>query len=202
MTTPALYPTLPGLAWSVFKRPTWSTNVATHVSGREVRAANWAFPLYEFELNYDQGNGGFLRADGSQELQTLMGFYLRAQGQFATFRFIDPTDSIASAGVIGTGDGSTTSFTFLRDLGGWVEPVGWVEAVSAVHVGGVALGSGWSLVSPNTLQLSSPPASGVQVTADFSFSFLCRFLDDKHEYENFMDRLWSNSSVKFRSVRP
>jgi uncharacterized protein (TIGR02217 family) len=195
MTTPR-FPALRS-GWSTHKTPTWSTRVATHVSGREVRAALYSSPLWQFELTYE-----VLRADISAQLQTLMGFYLQCQGQFATFLFQDPTDYQATSQVLGVGDGNTTSFTFLRTLGGFVEVVGNVDAVSAVRVGGVAQPAGWSLQSPNTLVFAAAPAVGLQVSADFSFSFVCRFLDDTHDYENFMSQLWTLKSCKFRSVKP
>ena len=39
MTAPPSLPALPGLAWSRHKKPGFSTRVAQHVSGREVRVA-------------------------------------------------------------------------------------------------------------------------------------------------------------------
>jgi uncharacterized protein (TIGR02217 family) len=193
----ARFPSLPGLGWSVHKKPIFSTRVAKHVSGREVRAALYAYPLYEFDLTYE-----LLRAGAEAELQTLMGFYLQRQGQYDTFLYQDPTDCEAVAQVLGTGDGRTTVFPFIRAFGGWVEPVGSVDAVSAVRVGGVTQPTGWSLQAPNALVFAAAPAVGVQVSADFSFSFLCRFLDDTHDYENFMNQLWSLKNCKLRSVKP
>ena len=52
MTTPPSLPTLAGLTWSRHKKPGFSTRVASHVSGREVRVALMSYPLYEFEAVY------------------------------------------------------------------------------------------------------------------------------------------------------
>ena len=60
MTTPPSFPALPGQSWSVHKRPTFSTRVAAHVSGREVRTPFFAHTLYEFELTFDGLAGGEL----------------------------------------------------------------------------------------------------------------------------------------------
>ena len=59
--TPLTFPQLPGQGWSVHKRPSFSTRVASHVSGREVRSALYAATLYEFELTFDGlvAGGGF-----------------------------------------------------------------------------------------------------------------------------------------------
>ena len=53
MATPPSFPTLAGLGWSVHKKPVFSTLVASHVSGREVREALYQNPIWSFELTYD-----------------------------------------------------------------------------------------------------------------------------------------------------
>ena len=131
-----------------------------------------------------------------------MGFYLSCQGQYGTFLFTDPSDDAATAQAIATGDDATSAFTFQRALGGFAETVSWVTGVAAVYLNGVAQTSGWSLVQPNTLSFGSAPANGVAISADFTFAFVCRFLDDQEDFENIMNGLWQVQSLKFRSVKP
>ncbi len=88
-----------------------------------------------------------------------MGLFLQMQGQFGTFLYADPTDDSATAQAFATGDGSTTTFTFARTLGGFLEPVGWVTAVSNVYLNGVNQPSGWSLSTPNSLVFTSAPGA-------------------------------------------
>jgi uncharacterized protein (TIGR02217 family) len=203
MTTPPSFPVLPGQGWSVHKRPTFSTRVASHASGREVRSPLYTNTLYEFELTYDglSSGSGFPGA-GNNSLQALMGLYLQCQGQYGTFLYTDPTDNAVSGQAIAVGDGTTTTFTFERTLGGATEPVSWVTSVANVYVNGTAAASGWSLTQPNTLTFTSAPASGAAITADFSYAFVCRFLDDQEDFENIMSGLWQVQSLKFRSVKP
>ncbi|QXX74233.1 DUF2460 domain-containing protein [Methylovirgula sp. HY1] len=204
MTTPPNFPILPGQGWSVHKRPTFSTRIASHVSGREVRQSLYAYTLYEFELTFNglDSNGNFPNLM-ARSLQRLMGLYLSVQGQFGTFLYTDPTDSVASAQGLGEGDGTTTSFTVLRSLGGWGEPVGWVTDMTAVYLNGVVQSaSGWSVTEPNTLNFATAPASGDLITADFTYAFVCRFLADQEDFDNFMSGLWKVDSLKFRSVKP
>ena len=52
MTTPPSFPTLSGQSWSIHKKPIFSTVVAQHVSGREVRDALYQNPIWEFELAF------------------------------------------------------------------------------------------------------------------------------------------------------
>ena len=204
MTTPPSLPTLPGLAWSRRKKPAFNTRVASHASGREVRVALMNYPLYEFEATYDglTSSASAFAGLGASSLQSLMGFFLQLQGQFGTFLYIDPDDNSVTNQGIGIGDGTTTAFTLVRALGGFAEPVGWVTAVWHVYLNGTPQSAGsYSVTAPNTLTLTMPPGAGVVVTADFSFAFQCRFLDDQMEFEEFMSNLWKLESLKFRSVK-
>lgn len=205
MTAPPSLPVLSGLAWSRHKRPGFSTRIASHVSGREVRVALMSYPLYEFEAVYSglTSSADTFAGLGVSSLQSLMGFFLQLQGQFGTFLYTDPDDNAVSGQIFATGDGSTTTFTMMRALGGFLEPVGWVTNIANVYLNGAAQpGSGYSLATPNTLTFTTAPASGVAVSADFSYAFNCRFLDDQMDFEEFMASLWKLDSMKFRSVKP
>ena len=203
VTTPPSFPVLTGQAWSVHKRPTFSTRVASHVSGREVRRSNFAQTLYEFEVTYDGlASTAAPALAGLGSLQTLMGFYLACQGQLGTFLYADPSDGTVTGQAIGVGDGATTSFTMVRSIGGYTEPVGWVTSLSAVYLAGTAqAASATTLATPNTLTFANAPATGTAITADFAYAFVCRFLDDQEDFENMMAGLWQLQSLKFRSVR-
>src|SRR4051794_40434747 len=75
-----IFPTLPGLAWSVTKTPTFQTRIQRAASGRELRALDYPYPLWQFALVYD-----FLRDNptaGHDELRTLIGFFMLCQGAF------------------------------------------------------------------------------------------------------------------------
>ena len=202
MTAPPSFPTLAGQGWSVHKKPTFATIVASHVSGREVRDALYENPIWEFELTFDGlDSASSYPGLGANSLQALMGLFLSCRGQFSTFLYTDPTDNGVTAGGIAAGDGATTTFTFGRFLGSFFEPVGWVTSVANVYLNGVNQASGWSLTTPNSLVFVTPPGDTVEITATFAYSFQCRFDADDLDFEEFMQNLWSAKSVKFRSVR-
>lgn len=205
MTTPPSLPILAGLSWSRHKKPGFSTRVASHVSGREVRVALMSYPLYEFEATYNGLASSATPAFaglGAASLQNLMGFFLQLQGQFGTFLYADPDDNSVAAQAFASGDGATTSFTMMRTLGGFLEPVGWVTSLANVYLNGVVQApSSYSLAAPNTLVFGSAPGAGLTVSADFSYAFNCRFVDDRLDFEEFMSNLWRLSSMKFRSVK-
>jgi hypothetical protein len=205
MTTPPSLPILPGLGWSRHKSPKFNTRVAGHVSGREVRVPLQQVPLYEFEATYNgltNSSSSIYNGIGAQSLQSLMGFFLQLQGQFATFLYPDPDDNSVSSGAVGTGNGSTQVWLLQRNLGGFTEPVSWVTALTNVYFNGVPQSSAtYELIAPNTLAFYNAPGNGIVITADFTFAYQCRFLDDRMDFEEFMSSLWKLDSMKFRSIK-
>jgi hypothetical protein len=203
MTAPPSFPMLAGLGWSVHKKPVFSTLVASHVSGREVRDALYQNPIWQFELTFDglSSSPTSYRGLGANSMQALMGFFLQMQGQFGTFLYTDPADNAATNVTFASGDGVTTTFTASRFMGAFLEPVGWVLTISNIFLNGVNQPSGWDLAQPNSLVFTSPPGSGVLISATFTYAFQCRFDEDDMDFEEFMSNLWRVDSIKFKSVR-
>lgn len=213
VTMPATYPTLPGLTYSVIKRPKWFTGIGTAATGREVRVAYAENPLWEYELTYnvlhDEPNPS---AATASDLKTLMGFYLSMSGAFQPFLFLDPDDNNVTAQTIGATDGVATTWTLIRTYGGadgvGSEPIGYVNtgAPFNVYLNGV-------LVDPTTydvlttvpvnqqVRFHSAPTAGETVTVDMTYYYYVRFMDDHYDFEKFMDRLWSLGKVTLMSQR-
>jgi uncharacterized protein (TIGR02217 family) len=203
-----IFPSLPGLTWNVVKAPTFQTRIQRAVSGRELRALDYPYPLWQFTLGFE-----FLRdnpAADYDELRTLLGFYMLCQGAFGTFLFQDPSDYQATGQAIGTGNAAQTLFQLVRAIGaalpggGFAEPILAPNLVSAVYLNGVVQSPAAYSVDPNTglVSFTAPPGNGAVVSADFSFYFRCRFIDDSYDFENFMYRLWQLKKLTFISVRP
>jgi uncharacterized protein (TIGR02217 family) len=203
-----IFPTLPGLAWSVTKTPTFQTRIQRAASGRELRALDYPFPLWQFALVYD-----FLRdnpAAGYDELRTLIGFFMLCQGAFGTFLFQDPSDCQVTGQLIGVGNASAAIFQLQREMGatlaggGFFEPVVAPNVVRAIYLDGVIQNPATYSVDPNSglITFSAAPGSGLIITADFTYYFRCRFTDDKYDFENFMHGLWQLKKLTFISVRP
>lgn len=215
----SIYPSLPGLTYSVFKTPEFSTLVQRSVAGLEVRIAQMRNPLWTFKLQYE-----FLR-DGlnPSELKTLLGFFLARQGNYDDFLFSDPDDN----GV------SNQQLELTQDAAGnWVSPIARVMGYAAdtfaedivaldpVNNSGIQVWDDGVLKLRNSdyvvqgpgLALPSGSRSGLYVkwtdytptgpvTASYEFFFRVRFKEQSTEFEKFMDLLWANQQVELVSAR-
>jgi uncharacterized protein (TIGR02217 family) len=168
-----VFPTLPGLAWSVTKTPTFQTRIQRAASGRELRALDYPYPLWQFTLVYD-----FLRdapAAGYDELRTLMGFFMLCSGAFGSLLFQDPTDYQVSGQLIGIGDASQSAFQLQRNIGttlpggGFSEPIVAPNIVVAVYFNGIRQDPATYSVDPSAglVAFSTAPGGGQIITADF-----------------------------------
>ena len=191
----AVFPTLPGLGWSVGKKPMCKTAVQRTVSGKEFRASFMSYPLWEFSLNYE-----VLRAAAAYaELQSLVGFFNARQGAFDSFLYTDPNDNSVTDYQFGTGDGATVAFQLTRAFGGFIAPVMNVNALTAIKKGGGAQSSpaDYSINSAGLVTFTSAPAGAAPLTWTGSFYFRVRFLQDAAEFEEFMRNLWQLKKLEF-----
>lgn len=180
----AVFPTLPGLSWSVLKTPQWQTKIQPAVSGRELRAAYRSTPLYKITLSYEVLREG----SAFMELQTLFAFFNARQGSFDNFLYSDPTDNAVTAQGFGTGDGATTAFQLQRSYGGNTEPVMNINGAPSIYING-SLTSAYT-ISNGMVTFTVAPAAAAFLTWTGGYYYRCRFAADEQEFENFMYKLW------------
>jgi len=122
---------LPGLAFSVHKKPGFRTRISDAASGVEIRTALMQYPRWDYELTYE-----FLedRSGAESSLKTILGFFLSMFGSFDTWLFKDPDDYLCDNNLCGYSDGVTTEFPFSRVVGGYRERIGQVDTTNTVHV--------------------------------------------------------------------
>lgn len=221
MAPPLLLPLFPSEAlagYSAHKRPTFASLVQSPVSGREVTNSEQIYPLWEFELPFEilrdqsQNQTPFAATLGYTDLQTLSGFWVQAGAQFGSFIYQDLTDYSRTDQIIGTGDGATSSFPLVRTFGtpplALVEPIGAIDVrigkTVNVYLNGIPLsqtGNWWIGDELRTIRFTTPPGGGVVITMDFDFFYLCRFIEDSLELEEFMTGRWTIKRLRFRSTR-
>jgi len=96
-----VFPSLPGLKWSVKRVPQWTTTVQVGRTGREVRLQEQDAPIWHWELGYEIVSDD--RTSGMSDLQKLLGFYLARKGAWDSFLYTDADDYTVTDEPIGTG---------------------------------------------------------------------------------------------------
>ncbi|WP_404372567.1 DUF2460 domain-containing protein [Sphingomonas sp. MMS24-J45] len=158
--------------------PEFSTAIVTSGGGHEARNASWA----EARTRYDVGPGVRSEAD----IATLLAFFRARMGPARGFRLRDPFD-FSSGGavpgatdqVLGVGDGVNVRFALVKAYGEMQRRITRPVAGSVrVAVGGVET-SAFSVVAGGFVELDTPPAVGVAVSAGFLFDVPVRFAEDR-----------------------
>lgn len=200
---------LPGVTFNIKRTPQFQTRIQVAISGAETRIADWSFPRYSYELQFE-----FLRNNATyQELQRLSAFFLARRGSFDSWLFDDVDDNTVTGQAIGIGDGATFDFPLVRSYGApghpaWLDTIGAPNVVSAVYLDGVVQTvttdytvSVWGDATPGVISFVSAPGGSVVITADFTFYWPCRFVDDLLDFEKFMSFLWKAQKVKFMTIK-
>lgn len=201
----SVFPSLPGLKFQIKKTPIFNNIIHRSASLREARAALAIYPLYRWELSYEM-----LRdRNATDDLKTLMGFYLSRQGSFDDFLFDDSTDQLASNQVLGIGNNSGKNFQMARTLGGWTDVLTDINTANntpAVYLNGVLQNANnYTIYGGNngTLSFNAAPGNNVTVSASFRYYWRVRFEDlgDSDAFEYFMYQLWQLRTLAFVSAR-
>lgn len=170
--------------------PERRTDVVTMRSGAEERNSIWAGSRRKYNAGY--GVKSFA------QLEKVLAFWEERRGRLYGFRWKDRVDwkSCASASVpgsndqvIGTGNGSATTFQLVKTYGSTFTP--WsrqirkpVAGTVLVSVNGVTQTSGWSVdLTTGVVTFASAPANGAIIRAGFEFDMPARFDTDYLEVD-------------------
>ena len=210
-----VFPTLP-IGYPVKVSPNMDTIIGTTKSLREMRVALRHVPLWDFEIKFEelvdqtQNQTAYAPFAGEMQYEQLVQLWISMYGQANVFAFDCPWDDSRSNQQIGTGDGTTTTFTVYRTWGlganATLAPVGMVNTVYQVQVNGVTVPSTEYYIARDTIVFKDasgnpyPPGNGYAITMTFSFYYLCRFVEDEQDFEEFAKNRWTVPSLKFRSV--
>lgn len=139
MASNDVFPELPGISWGVVKSPVWATKILPTSSGRELRGQFQSYPRWKFTLKFEFLREGW-RGGIFGEMSTLVGFFNQRGGSFESFLFRDPEDYTVTDQALGVGDGVQVEYRFVRELGGFVEPIFAPENMWMYLDRGTALG--------------------------------------------------------------
>lgn len=188
--------------------PERRTTIVELASGDEERNASWANSRRRYDVSY-----GIRRAD---DLAKVVAFFEARNGRLHGFRFKDWSDyrsclpsqtPAATDQVIGTGDGTTTSFQLVKRYASGAQF--WTRAITRpvagsviIALNGAAQTSGWS-VDPATgvISFAAAPGDGIAITAGFEFDVPVRFDSDALDVTLDIERLGSITSIPLLEIR-
>jgi uncharacterized protein (TIGR02217 family) len=209
---PSIYPTLKGLTFSTKRKPIFAMEVQQAASMREVRVGFTDFPIWEWELKYTYLPDGAFQGTTSNDLQTMVGFFLSTKGGLLPFLFHDTSDHTVTAQGVGTTDGVSQQWrlfrTYGQSTGSGTEPVGYVNLTQPfnVYLDGVLVNPDDYEVIRTTpyqqqLRFDSVPTTGKIITVDMSYYFYVRFKASEIDMEQFMEKLWASDKITLRSLK-
>jgi uncharacterized protein (TIGR02217 family) len=205
MTAPPAFPALQGLGFSVIKRPIWNVGISQAASGRTTRLSYWTYPLWEWDMTWDYLPD---TATSAADLKTLLGSFLSQVGPVSGFAFQDPDENSVPNQALGTGDGATQTFTFVKTYGAngftGTEPIGVLGTISAINLNGsptVAYTTNTATPGAQTITFNAAPGVGVAITGTFAFSYYAGFKDQSLDFEKFMYQLCSQKKITLASLR-
>jgi hypothetical protein len=204
-----LFPTLPE-GFPLRISPVLDTVIGTTKSLREMRVPLQVYPIWDIELLFEelrdqtQNQTVYAPFAGYQEYMELVQTWLMMYGQTGVFAFNCPWDNSRTDQAIGVGDGVTLGFVAYRTWGqgtlATLAPVGAINAITAVYFNGSAVSPATYTVQRNALVFVDPPAAGVVITMTFSYYYLCRFVEDEQDFEEWSKNRWAVKSLKIRAA--
>lgn len=70
---------------------------------------------------------------------------------------------------------------------------------AAIYLNGTELSPDDYTIATNQITFDSAPGIGDIITGDYKFYFVCRFMDDLTDFEQFMYKLWTLETLEFQS---
>jgi hypothetical protein len=204
-----LFPPLP-IGFPIKLSIVMDTTLGTTKSLREMRVMQQLYPLWDIEILFeellDQTQNQIPYDDlvGYQQYQSLVQTWLMMYGQTGIFAFDAPWDDSRTDQIIGIGDSTQKDFTVFRTWGqasiATAEPVGMIGTVTNVKINGHVVNPNTYGISRNFINFHTPPAANATITMTFGYYYVCRFVEDEQEFEEFSKNRWTVPSLKFRAV--
>jgi uncharacterized protein (TIGR02217 family) len=167
----------PDISYGSSGGPEYTTDIVISSSGHEQRNVQWS----QARLRYNVAKG----VKSKEQLATLIAFFRARKGRAYGFRFKDWSDYSAASEVLGTGNGTATSFQLVkRYISGSVQETRPITKPVAgtvkVYKGGVLQNSGVSVnMATGLVTFTVAPLGGVMISADFEFDVPVRFDTDR-----------------------
>jgi uncharacterized protein (TIGR02217 family) len=189
-----IFPDITKFAWNSKKRQIWeNVYVQKSANGRRKSLCTQSYPTWEIEAAYPNLS--------NYEKDCINGFFASVQGQTGKFLWKDPEDYEVNGVRIGTGDGVTTDFQLIRNLGDYfLEPVrDPIANTIQIFVNGVL--SSFTLLDDGWIKFANPPTNGTIITAYFEYYWRVALNDNNTELTCFWIDSHEMSTFTVVSVR-
>lgn len=174
---------------------TYSTDIIETFGGHEQRNINWSSSRGKWNVAHG--------VKTQTQLDELIAFFRARRGRAIGFRFKDWSDYQATNQIIGSGDGSKTSFQLIKSYTSGSVTVDRtitkpVSGSISIYKAGVLQSTGFTVnLTTGVVVFSSAPSSGQQITATFQFDVPARFDTDQLEVnlESYGIGSWGNIPI-------
>lgn len=156
--------------------PEYSTDIVMTSGGHEQRNSNWASPRLRYNVSYG--------VKTETQLSTLLAFFRARKGRSIGFRFKDWSDYKAIGQILGTGNGTVTTFQLIKNYtSGSITETRTIKKPVAgtinIYVNSVLQTSGVTTsTTTGVVTFTTPPVNGAIISADFEFDVPVRFDND------------------------
>jgi uncharacterized protein (TIGR02217 family) len=181
--------------------PQWATPVVTTFGQGEQRNQRWAMPLYAYEVD--------LEHKASTEVLAFLAFFATiAQGEMHGFRYhdVNPGEDTGTNELIGTGDGSRTSFQLVKNY--TYEAATFSRTITKPIGGTVAIALDGSPTAAFTVDtttglvtMASAPGGGVLVRASYQFDVPVQLRIPSMELVHVADNILTWPNIRLEETR-
>lgn len=180
------FPDIRRFSWESSKQQSWNTTVQKSASGRIRTMTNQLYPAWTIKASYN--------ALTDEEARQLLGFIAERKGRYEPFLWLDPEDYRAKGVTLVNTNGY---YQALMNVGGYVEPVEYIEHVT-VYVDGVKQADSAYSVEDGAIKFKTAP-TGI-VTADYTYYWLVHFSEDGITINKIFDNI-NKASITLAVVR-
>ena len=187
------------LAYDYIKTPMYSTQIATSVNGKEIRACMQPQPKFEIILNLPV----LSERNDEDEFTRLIDFFNDRRGSFDSFLFKAPDDYKANVIVHGNGSSVYTlnkgsiQYANVKVIPKTIEtPLMW-NANDQILMWKTDDSSlmwnpkySYTVSSSGIVTFSESLAYGLSVLIPIEYYYRCRFSEDSQQFTNFCEKLW------------
>jgi len=196
-----------GLTWNGTRETDFTSTYQEAITGKVSSATYTKYPTTMWDLNYELLN----QAAAQDDLKKIMGLFNQQQAQAINFLYQDPAFNSVANEVFFIGDGIKKQAQLTaqyRVPGG----PGLAEKIQALNptvlfvmkdlTAGITLVNGVDYFVGATGNITFPvaPALNHQIAWTGSFYYICKFVTDNIDPEQFMQNFWQMQSISFRSV--